>query len=349
VVRRNGTNLARLIDDLLDLSRAEAGRLEIRRAPCRPRDVVAEVLDLLRTAADLKGLTLGAEAAPDVAEEIFTDGLRLQQILWNLTGNAIKYTERGSVTVWVRNTGPGSVRPMLRFDVVDTGVGVAPEALDGLFQPFQRGDARSYGAGLGLAISRRMAELLGGSLEVQSVPGRGSTFSLLIGVSGPDDPAPQPTSQGQSATAVSPPPRAPSVLNSRCRILVAEDHGDNRRALSRRLGLAGAEVTAVADGLQAATVALAAAAADRPFAVILMDMHMPVMDGFEATGQLRAAGYRGAIVALTADARAEDRTECLRLGCDEHLAKPVDWNQLISLIERFTPADSPDTDTTPAQ
>jgi two-component system CheB/CheR fusion protein len=341
-IRRNGTHLARLIDDLLDLSRAEAGRLEVRRAPCRPREVVAEVLGLLGPAAEAKGLALTADHDPTLPEEIWTDTLRLQQILVNLVSNAVKYTEKGGVIIRVRSGGPGAAGQLLRFDVIDTGCGLGPEALAGLFQPFRHGNEGPYGAGLGLAISRKLAELLGGTIEVQSTPGRGSTFRLKVDVPPPDGQARAPA-RTDPAPAIARWRRAPAgALRPGCRILLAEDHDDNRRALSRRLQLAGADVMAVSDGLQATTAALAAAADGRPFDVILMDIHMPVTDGFEATAQLRAAGYRGAIIALTADARMEDREECLRFGCDDHLAKPVNWDQLLGKIEALAPADRPE-------
>jgi CheY-like chemotaxis protein len=328
-----------LIDDLLDLSRAEAGRLEVRRTVCQTRCVVAEVLELLRTAALAKGLVLTADHDPSVPEEIWIDALRLQQILVNLVSNAIKYTEKGGVIIRVRGAASAAAGQLLRFDVIDTGPGLGPEALAGLFQPFRHGNVGSSGAGLGLAISRKLAELLGGTIEVQSEPGRGSTFRLNVDVSRPDGHGPAPT-RTDLAPARVPLRRSPAgALRLPCRILLAEDHADNRQALSRRLQMAGAEVTAVNDGRQTITTALAAAAAARPFDVILMDMHMPVTDGFEATAQLREAGYRGAIIALTADARGEDRSECLRIGCNDHLPKPVDWDQLLGLITALAPVD----------
>jgi PAS domain S-box-containing protein len=337
VIRRNAAHLARLINDLLDLSRAEAGRLEIRRAACRVSEVMAEVFELLRPAAAAKALVLTVSQDPSAPEAIWTDPLRLQQILLNLVNNAIKYTESGSVTIRVRSEGPGPAGPRVCFDVIDTGCGLEPEALASLFQPFRHGSTGVHGAGLGLAISRKLAELLGGTITVESRPGLGSTFTLVI--DGPPfngDLAPVAGRHRAGARAPAPRTSAPRLP---CRILVAEDHDDNRRALSRRLERAGIEVLAVADGQQAAAAALAATAEQRPFDVILMDMHMPVADGFEATAELRAAGYRGAIIALTADAGLDDRQECLRFGCDEHLGKPVDWDQLLGVIAALVPAD----------
>jgi two-component system CheB/CheR fusion protein len=308
---------------------------------------VAEVLELLKPAADGKGLVLTMDHDPSAPEQIWTDALRLQQILVNLVSNAIKYTETGGVIIRVRNARSGAAGRVLRFDVIDTGRGLSPEALAGLFQPFRHGNEGPYGAGLGLAISRKLAELLGGTIEVQSTPGRGSTFRLLVDIAPPDGQLASPPPTDHAPAGV-PGRRSPAgALRAGCRILLAEDHADNRLALSRRLQLAGADVTAVSDGRQATTAALATMAEDRPFDVILMDMHMPVLDGFEATAQLRQAGYRGAIIALTADARVEDRNECLRFGCDDHVAKPVDWDQLVSLINALAPADRPDTTPTP--
>ena len=173
-IRRNGTHLARLIDDLLDLSRADAGRLEVsctRRAA--PRRSWPTCSTCSQPTAARKGLVLTAEYAETVPDMVWTDALRLQQILVNLVGNAIKYTDRGRVVVRVESAAPGPAGPLLRFDVSDTGNGLSPEALAGLFQPFHRGGTGSYGAGLGLAISRKLAELLGGTIEVRSETGPG--------------------------------------------------------------------------------------------------------------------------------------------------------------------------------
>jgi PAS domain S-box-containing protein len=334
-IRRSGTHLARLIDDLLDMAQVEAGRLGVNIAPCRPAEVIADVVDLLRANAGAKGLLLTSEYDANAPDQVRTDAMRLRQILFNLVGNAIKYTGRGSVSVRGEAVPRGPAGPLLRVDVIDTGQGLSPEAIDHLFQPFHRGDAGPGGAGLGLAISRKLAELLGGTLAVQSEPGRGSTFSLIIPTNSsagrPRAAAEPPRTDAEEPTP--PPPRFP------CRVLLAEDHLDNRRAFSLRLGLAGLDVTTAGDGGQAIEMALAARDEGRPFDVILMDMHMPVVDGFEATSRLRAAGYPGAIFALTADARIEDRGDCLRCGCDEHVSKPVDWGQLLTMIAAHVPAD----------
>jgi PAS domain S-box-containing protein len=333
-VRRNGEHLTRLIDDLLDLSRAEAGRLEVRLALCRPAEVVAEVVELLGPTAEAKGLDLAADYPATAPGVVRTDAMRLRQILLNLVGNAIKYTERGGVIVRGAPGGSGPGGPLLRIDVTDTGVGLSSEAVAGLFQPFHRGDGARGGTGLGLAISRQLAGLIGGTLDVRSESGRGSTFSLVIPALAADGPSPAEVVRPKAPET----PPTPGPAGSRRRVLLAEDNADNRTAVGLRLDIAGIEVTAVGDGQQAIDAALSARDEGRPYDAILMDMQMPTFDGFEATSRLRSAGYRGTIIALTAYARPEDREECLRRGCDEHVAKPIDWDKLLILISAPAPA-----------
>ena len=280
---------------------------------------------------------------------MLTDPLR--QILVNLVGNAIKFTDQGEVRLAVRlisalgkgtvpdqpsvgarsdenRDSPPIISPQLCFDVTDTGIGINEEQVGKLFQPFSQVDCSSTrkfgGTGLGLCISKHLAEVLGGNIEVQSTPGQGSTFSATI------DPGPldgmhmiQNTQEALLDRPPSTTAATPDKIALCGRILVAEDGLDNQRLIALLLRKAGAQVSAVDNGQLAVEAALAAREAGEPFDVILMDMQMPVLDGYAATRQLRKRGYTGPIVALTAHAMAEDCQKCLDAGCDDYLAKPT--------------------------
>jgi CheY-like chemotaxis protein len=222
----------------------------------------------------------------------------------------------------------------MRFDVVDTGIGISAEKIADLFQSFHQvnySQAREFGGvWLGLAISQRLAEKLGGTISVQSAIGAGSTFSLTIpiGLDATDSLvvpiAPVPAAAEPAPDA---PPSDPDASPAKlaCRLLLAEDNRDIQRVIALRLGLAGADVTLASNGQAAVDLALDAQRAGRPFDLILMDMQMPVFDGYEATHLLRSEGFRCPIIALIAYTQAEDRGECLRFGCDDFLSKPIDW------------------------
>ena len=339
-IRRNGEHLLSILNGILDLSKIEVGRMTVERILCSPAGVIAEVLSLMRVPADAKKLSLDCEYQGAVPETIQSDPTRLRQILLNLVGNAIKFTKVGGVRLTVRLvTGEA---PMIQFDVQDTGIGMSVEEMDTLFCPFTQADTshtrRFGGTGLGLVISRRLAELLGGTVRVvDSRPGVGTTLRLRVatgpldGVRTIKDLSSQMLSTADQRTGRS---VLPGALN--CRILLAEDAPDNQRLVSHILGKAGAEVTIVENGKLAVDRALSAEAEGSPFDVILMDMQMPVMDGYEAAGLLRQKGYRGAIVALTAHAMLGDREKCLRAGCDDFTAKPVNRTKLIEVIRAHT-------------
>lgn len=329
IVHRNGQYLLRLIEDILDLAKIEAGKLRVEKTRCHLPTLMADILSLMRVRAAAKNLTLTIESEGPVPEYIETDPIRLRQILINLVGNAIKFTELGSVRVIVRTVTSGDGKLQLTFDVVDTGIGIPPEQLEEIFEPFHQVDGsasrRHGGTGLGLTISRRLAQMLGGDITVQSTVGRGSTFTLTID---PGDLLRANLINGAITSAE----RQPSDLkNGKAdeirisgRILLAEDGPDNQRFFDFILRRAGAEVTVVEDGQHAVEAALAAAEAGRPFDLVLMDMQMPVMDGYEATRRLREAGYQRPIVALTAHAMDGAAEECRAAGCDDYISKPVD-------------------------
>jgi PAS domain S-box-containing protein len=336
-IRRNGELLLGLISDVLDLSRIEAEKLPAELAPVSPAQVVSDLIAMMRVRSEAQGKTLTLEFLGPLPRLVRTDVVCLRQILVKLIGNAIKFTERGGVRLRVRQVlEPPSDAPQIAFEVVDTGIGIEPEQVAHLFQPFYRADAsqtrKHGGAGLGLAICRRLAERLHGKITVRSRLGHGSTFTLIIPI-GLDVVE---TCEAPSApiTEAAEPPLAPDPTPAKLasRILLAEDNRDTQRVIALRLGMAGAEVTVAQNGQDAVDRALDSRRDGQPFDLILMDMQMPVLDGYEATRVLRGEGVRIPIIALTAYTMAEDRGECLRFGCDDYLSKPIDWEKLISLI-----------------
>ena len=341
-IKRNSILLLAIINDILDLSKIEAGGLSVERIDFYPMQVIEDVILLLRDQAREKGLELSAEFESEIPETFQGDPTRLKQILLNLIGNAIKFTRRGSVTLAVGLVARDA-DPRLRFAVVDTGIGLAEAERARLFRPFEQADnstSRRYGGtGLGLAICRRLTELMGGTLTVESELGRGSTFTLEL-ATGPLEQArmlPHPVLGGdEPLAALRPTPADRHALA--CRILVAEDAPDNQRVIRHMLDKAGARVEIAEDGEIAVERILAAWEAGEPFDVVLMDMQMPRLDGYEATRRLRDRGYRGAIIALTAHAMEGERQRCLDAGCDDYETKPLDQERLIDAIRRYAPS-----------
>ncbi len=330
-IRRNGEHLLSIINDILDLSKIEAGRMVIEQIDVDPLTVIEEVFSLMQVRAKGKGLTLVSDLVFPQPVIIRSDPTRLRQILVNLVGNAIKFTETGGVTV--RTSFVPAPQPRMRFSVQDTGIGIDPAALSNLFQPFTQADVsttrRFGGTGLGLTISQRLATMLGGDIEVESTPGEGSTFTVWIGCESVSEDdmrfeAPLAESAGQSARSSGEPARLSA------HILLAEDGPDNQRLISYHLRKAGATVTIAENGRIAVERALAALREGRPFDVILMDMQMPEMDGYTASSLLRAEGFRGPIVALTAHAMSGDRDKCIHAGCSDYLTKPIDRDRLLA-------------------
>ncbi len=339
-IRRNGEHLITVLNDILDISKIEAGRLMVERVPCSAVAIVAQVASLLRVQALEKGLELAVEYRGLIPETILSDPTRLRQILLNLVGNAVKFTQSGGVRVVVTLAdGPAAGERSVRVDVVDTGIGIRPEVCAMLFQPFVQGDpsmTRQFGGtGLGLTIAKRLATMLGGDLVVASMPGEGSTFTLTVAC-GPLEAVSVCRDPGEAVIPA--PPSAPgSVHRLRGRILLAEDSADSRRLIGFYLERAGAEVHFAHHGAEASDLALAAERAGSPFDVVLMDMQMPVLDGYRAIMALRSAGYPRPIVGLTAHAMAGDRDKCLAAGCDDYATKPIDEDVLIATVEQYMP------------
>jgi len=336
-IRRNGEHLLALIKDILDISKVESGQLEVERAECSPIEVLGDVASLMSVRAEGKGLALQISYDGVLPEFVWTDPTRLRQILVNLVGNAIKFTDEGSVLLVTRLLEHAPGGPLLQFDVVDSGIGMTEEQAARLFQPFTQVDSsatRKYGGtGLGLSISKRLAQALGGDL-VPIVSGRtGCTFRLSVatgpldGVRMLEDPTGAIIDHAYWAEDM-------PVQKQRvpARVLLAEDGPDNQALIAFFLRKAGAEVTIAENGRIAVDLARRAVADHNPFDVILMDMQMPVLDGYEATRQLRARGYRGPIVALTAHAMTGDRDKCVAAGCDDYASKPIDRDHLLALV-----------------
>ncbi|HTN75823.1 MAG TPA: ATP-binding protein [Pirellulaceae bacterium] len=327
-IRRNGKYLLDIINDILDLSKIEAGRFEVEQIACSPRQIVADVATLMQVRADAKGLLLEVEYQDPLPSVVHTDPTRLRQCLVNLVGNAIKFTETGRVRLVVTQD-----QSRLRFDIIDSGIGMTPEVIACLFRPFSQADtstARRFGGtGLGLTITKRLAEMLGGAIEVHSTPEVGSRFTLTV-EAGRANIAETNAAPATSRTPDEPASAAGSLSGGR-RVLLAEDGPDNRRLLASMLRLAGLDVKVVENGALAVRHALTAEPA---YDVILMDMQMPVLDGYRATSLLRAHGYSGAIVALTAHAMVGDREKCLAVGCTDYTTKPIEREELLRVVAR---------------
>jgi signal transduction histidine kinase/CheY-like chemotaxis protein/HPt (histidine-containing phosphotransfer) domain-containing protein len=330
IIRRNGEHLLSVINDILDLSRIEAGRLTVEAIDCSPAQILSEVASLMRVRAKESGLYFELSLDTPIPSSMKSDPTRLRQILLNLVGNAIKFTRRGGVEVRARHEGGE-----LAIDVIDTGIGMSAAELSTLFQPFQQADlsmTRRYGgSGLGLAISRALAEALGGRITVQSVLEHGSRFRLALPAVEAHDLVERLDER--------PPDRVDARRSVRLAgsVLVVEDGIDNQVLVTTLLRNYGLTVAVAGDGKVALQHALEAWRRGTPFDVILMDMQMPVMDGYQATTALRREGYPNAIIALTAHAMAGERERCLNAGCTDYLRKPIDRGELVAALTRHLP------------
>jgi Amt family ammonium transporter len=340
-IDRNGRHLLAIINDILDLSKIEAGKINTEKVACSLVEILSDVETLMRAGAEEKGLTFQVVYDTPIPETVETDPLRLRQILLNLVGNAVKFTERGEIRVAVRFAADRFGPQYLEIDVVDTGIGMNAEQMERIFDPFMQANSsttRKYGgSGLGLAICERLAGILGGQIRVQSALGQGSTFTVAIPVTLSDEVRMIRPGDG-TAPQVSTPhesPKRPVTLKGR--ILLVEDGIDNQRLISLVLAKAGATVTLAKHGKEALEAVFPPDAVDGQmveFDVILMDIQMPEMDGHEATRRLRDKGYRGPIIALSAHALEREICGILQAGCNEYLAKPIQREELLLAIKR---------------
>ncbi len=367
-VRRNGLHLLEIINDILDLSKIEAGRVEIEREPLSPNELAREVFELMRIRAEEKEIDLRLEIAPDLPEWSLGDALRVRQVLINLLGNAIKFTETGSVGLEVSRERLDS-KQFLQFSVCDTGIGISPDQLQNLFEPFSQADpsvaARYGGTGLGLAICKRLSELMGGRIRVRSTLGSGSVFIVQVPFSACDPPSdaarrhrsPRPQTAGttprplasdrtaehaawQENPCQKPPRAAAETAPLDAHILLVDDSPDNQRLIAWILEKLGARITLADDGQSALDQVEALARAGSSFDLVLMDLQMPVLDGYAAIRKLRSLGHDIAVIALSAHAMAEARERALAAGADGYATKPIIKQELLPLIRQLLSDES---------
>jgi PAS domain S-box-containing protein len=334
-IHSSGQHLLELINDILDLSKIESGRLQIERTRCSPHQIISDVATVLRVKAKQKNIALDYRWDGPIPETITTDPTRLRQVLTNLVGNAVKFTEKGGVTIVARMTGAAR----LAVDVIDTGIGIQAESIDKMFQPFMQADTsitrRFGGTGLGLNISKQLVEAMGGTLSVQSEYGHGSTFTLTID-----------TGSLEGVAMLEAMPAGPAVRNDvdehqavslpGLRVLSCEDGASNQKLITLVLKRAGvAVVDTVGNGQLGVEMA-----ARGGYDVILMDMQMPVMDGYTAAAALRRAGCKVPIIAMTAHAMKGEEDKCRAAGCTGYVPKPIEVDRLLRTIAELTNADA---------
>ena len=343
VARSSSLSLLAILNDVLDYSKIEAGKLELEIQEFNLLRCLRDLSDSLAPQASAKGLQFLCRIPPDVPEIVRGDPFRLRQILSNLAGNAIKFTEKGRVEIAVESVSAPTSSAAFRFSVVDTGLGIPPEKQAHLFEKFFQGDAsitrRFGGTGLGLPICKQLVHLMGGTIGATSQPGAGSTFWFVVPLVGAcasgDSPAPRP------AQVPDPESRIKPFENRPARILLADDDATNREVANALLGLLGLRADMVLNGREAVD-----AVASAPYDLVLLDVQMPVMDGLEAARQIRqkeriACGgtphARIPIVAMTAHAMRGDRDVCLAAGMDDYLAKPLELKTLSRMLDLWLP------------
>jgi two-component system, sensor histidine kinase and response regulator len=331
-----------LLDDILDISRVEAGKLRIEQSDFDLARLVEHVRGLVTERAQAKELAVCFDLPEGVPTRLVGDSLRLSQVLINLANNAVKFTEHGGISVSIRVQDRRGDGPTLRFVVEDTGVGIAPEVVPRLFQPFSQADSsttrRFGGSGLGLVISKRLVELMGGEITASSTVGVGSTFTFTVPLTLQDRRTTHETTTTERDTSSSKAPVDSLLVRlppAGSRILLVEDNENNRIVAGDMLELDGYVVEYAANGREAVSKALAPEAA---FDLILMDVQMPILDGIEAARQIRREKVQVPIVAMTAHAMDSERQRCIDSGMNDHIAKPFDPAMLRALLARWLPA-----------
>ncbi|MFH2000967.1 MAG: response regulator [Planctomycetota bacterium] len=342
-IRGSGEHLLDLINDILDLSKIEAGKLTVEAVSFSPVVMLAEVHSILYPRAKDQSIDFIIQAEGPIPETITSDPVRFRQILINVTGNAIKFTEQGRVMLTARMAQREDKAPLMEFEISDTGIGMTEEQLALLFTPFHQGDtstARKYGGtGLGLAISRQLAGMLGGDITMKSALGKGSSFIITMGTGSLDntrmleDPIiPISVDRGFDEDLFGFGSQKP--LDG-CRVLLVEDVPENQEIISYILIHSGCTVKLAEHGGIAIDRVISAQEQETPFDIILMDMQMPVMDGYDATARLREQGYKGTIIAMTAHAMEGDKARCMAAGCDDFASKPVNRCKLIETMQKY--------------
>ena len=342
LIHQSSRHLATLVNDVLDLTKIEAGKLEADMSEVAPMQIIDDVAASMGYRAKEKGLTFKVEYLGMIPEFIESDAVRLRQVLFNLAGNAVKFTEEGGVELRCKLNNPGE-NATLHIEVDDTGIGFDEAEVETLFEQFTQIDAsptrRRGGSGLGLFISRRIVELLGGQLSARKKSGPGSVFALDL-----------PVVDSQKRTMIDPSTllsetdstqrnlETPNFDLEGRRILVAEDTRGIQLLLNRILTKVGATVDIVGDGQEVIEKLEADAAENKPpYDLLLLDMHMPRMSGYEAAAEIRKTGRSTPIIALTASALKGDREKCLKYGCNDYLTKPIEREKLLTkIVKQFT-------------
>ena len=332
-IARSGEQMLSIINDILDISKIETGRLELDITDFQLPETIKHTCAIAAAQARAKGLLLDLQIGAEVPRWVRGDGRRLHQVLLNLVSNAIKFTASGSVTVRV-NAAPAQdgAAARLSIEVVDTGIGIDPGNLHRMFEPFTQADVsttRLYGGtGLGLAIARELVELMGGTINAHSQPGKGSTFSFELELPALDAPEEKAAATGAAASL-----EEPAEWTSPPHVLVAEDSQINQIVAARSLERCGCQVDVVGDGREALEALLA-----RRYDIVLMDCQMPEMDGYQATAELRRrepAGERTPVIAMTAQAMDGDRERCIEAGMDDFISKPMRFEELRSMLRTW--------------
>lgn len=345
IIRSSGQHLLDIINDILDVSKIEAGRVQINASPASIRELASSVVTLLGVRAQEVGLSLDVDVDPSVPEWLELDAMRVRQVLLNLAGNGLKFTDQGGVSIRIRSASKGQdVR--LEVEVEDTGIGIPVDQQPHIFEAFNQGDNSSTrkagGTGLGLTISKHLTNLMGGDIRMRSTPGNGSIFTATFDVAlasppaaevEPEVPAPLPRAPREPEVRTDSPVNPVDVDSIRLhgRVLLAEDTPLNQALVSAYLRKAGAEVSIAENGQRAIEMIEGAEQQDRGFDLVLMDMQMPVLDGYGAVRQLRSRGYTGKIIALTAHAMEGDREKCIDAGCDDYATKPLNRLEFLTL------------------
>jgi len=330
-VNTSAQNLLTIVNDILDFSKIEAGKLDTEMINCSLEELLGDINSMLRPSAIQKGLEFEILHKSRLPAYICTDPTRLRQCLTNLVNNAVKFTHEGYVHVMVSEI-QYQGKPYIKFEVEDTGIGIAPEEQTRVFDSFSQASTSTTrkfgGTGLGLTITKRLTELMGGTINLQSEPGRGSVFTILMPTG--LDTASQPALGERNLASYSGGDTPGEKVKYSGNVLVAEDNQANQKLIELLLKRAGISAIIVADGQQAVDAATA-----QIFDLIFMDMQMPVMNGYDATVILRRGGCKVPIVALTANAMKEDKNKCLAVGCDAYLSKPVDIGQLNTILSQY--------------
>ncbi|UOF00874.1 response regulator [Bdellovibrio reynosensis] len=332
-VQRNAGHLLKIIDEILDISKVESGMMTIENIDVNFATLLSDTNALMQLPAKDRGIELKFNLRSPIPRFIKCDPTRLRQIMNNLIGNAIKFTPHGSVTIsveWLPDQGQNG-RSLLHIHVIDTGVGIKPENVERLFKPFVQEDASTTrkfgGTGLGLSLSRELARALGGDIKlIASESGKGSHFMIEIETTSTKE---APFLENLEFNISSRGGKSIKMDNRLhgMKILLVEDVADNQALMLHFLNIAGADVEIASDGIEAIEKA-----SSNYYDVILMDVQMPHIDGYEATRQLRDKGYDGLIIALTAHALPEEKDRSIEAGCDEHITKPIQFNELVELL-----------------